>query len=199
MQLWGARVIVWDSLRPPHNCFLWKRLQQKQTLFVRKGCIMIVLPWLVFITNTLNASDAALSATVRTAMSCGTVPCSCIGRPTVVEARERARDVVLGEPIAHRDTTVEVARNGDRVWTTSAVIVTLRVHARWKGAARDTLDVLTLREASMCGVHLALEERYLLFSEGTSQLPWVTSCSRTARERESSAMLRALGSPPSGG
>jgi len=32
MQLWGARVIVWDVLRPPHNCFLWKRLQQKLTL-----------------------------------------------------------------------------------------------------------------------------------------------------------------------
>jgi len=23
---------MWDSLRPPHNCFLWKRLQQKHTL-----------------------------------------------------------------------------------------------------------------------------------------------------------------------
>jgi len=24
---------MWDSLRPPHNCFLWKRLQQKHTLY----------------------------------------------------------------------------------------------------------------------------------------------------------------------
>ncbi len=32
MQLWGARTILWDVLRPPHNCFLWKRLQQKHTL-----------------------------------------------------------------------------------------------------------------------------------------------------------------------
>ena len=32
MQLWGVRTILWDVLRPPHNCFLWKRLQQKHTL-----------------------------------------------------------------------------------------------------------------------------------------------------------------------
>src|SRR5690606_14005497 len=30
------RYRMWDSLRLPHNCFLWKRLQQKHTL-VRPG------------------------------------------------------------------------------------------------------------------------------------------------------------------
>lgn len=159
---------------------------------------MTALTWLVFITNTVSASGAVHLATVRSAVSCGAVPCSCIGRPTVAEARDQARDVVLGEPIAHRDTTVEVARSGDRVWTTSAAVVTLRVHARWKGAARDTLDVLTVREASMCGVHLARGERYILFSEGTAQLARVSSCSRTAPEREAGAILRALGTPASG-
>ena len=57
MQLWGARVIVWNSERPPHHCFLWKRLQQKHTL-LRPGppsreVRVTGSPWNVFFTMLL--------------------------------------------------------------------------------------------------------------------------------------------------
>jgi hypothetical protein len=128
------------------------------------------------------------------AMGCTTARCSCVRSSDVGSARKRARDVALVEPIARRDTTSAVASLGGRVWP--AYIVTLRVHARWKGARTDTLQVLTMQSDGLCGVSFEMGERYVVFTDEVIGMPTVQACSLTALASQASSTLRALGPAP---
>ena len=131
---------------------------------------------------------------VASTTTCITARCSCVRSSDVGSARRQARDVALVEPIARRDTTSDVTALGDRAWP--AYVVTLRVHTRWKGAPVDTLEVLTMQGDGLCGVTFEMGERYVIFTDATTGIPVVHACSMTARAREASSTLRALGPPP---
>jgi hypothetical protein len=123
------------------------------------------------------------------AMACigdaGTARCTCT--PGV-------RSVVLADEAAVFDGTVLSRREQD-----GAVVVTLRVARRWKGAATDTVTVRTTDAGRSCGFPFETGRRYLV-AAGSHDGRLVTGrCLATrAWDAEADRIAKALGAPVSG-
>lgn len=150
---------------------------------------------ITLLATLVNVKAEGRPAITSPAAPCRPIRCTCIGRPTVADARKRSRDIALVETIARRDTTQSVADDGRRSWSTPAYVVTFRVHARWQGMSSDTLEIVTMRDDGMCGVAFELGAQYVVFTEGTTGVPTVNRCSLTALASRSAQTLRALGVP----
>jgi hypothetical protein len=65
---------------------------------------------------------------------------------------------------------------------------------RWKGAAADTVTVLTPPNSAVCGYAFETGREYLVYAEGGDALR-VFLCSRTAALADAGEDLAALGAP----
>lgn len=91
--------------------------------------------------------------------------CSCMRPEEPAAAREGATAVFLGTVV--RDSVVTVTTSGDPYPTHR--VVTLAVHAAWKGPAADTVHLATGLGGGDCGYGFAQDGRYLVFAYGDAE------------------------------
>lgn len=139
------------------------------------------IPWLL--TLALLRSQGAL---------CDAPACSCRGRPTIAEARERATVVFLGRVTEVREDTMDFHGTGEQ---DRARAITLRVLAGWKGAVADTAVVRTGAGGGDCGYPFEQGLTYLVYATGPDG-DWRTNiCQRTTAAAQATRDLEALGVP----
>ena len=134
---------------------------------------------------------ALLAAVPPPAGACGR-RCKCAPPPAPREALAGADAVFRGEVVAVRDTVADVHGVGRAA---PGRVATLRVTARWKGAAADTVQVLTGAGGGDCGVPFLPVGAYLVYASADGTALRTTSCTRTRPAIEAEADLAAIGPP----
>lgn len=121
--------------------------------------------------------------------------CSCLESPSATSARSQADAVFLGTVVAMRETTIELE---DGLGGIPARLVTLRVHAAWKGvpATQETVRITTGLGGGDCGYSFTASTTYLVYANGPPDELSTSICSRTAPARVAREDFEELGHPP---
>lgn len=121
--------------------------------------------------------------------------CSCQPpqRPSAA-ARESAA-VFVGTVVSVRRSW-SGARPSEAEIDSAHVVVTLRVAARWRGAAGATVIVRT--DWARCGSHFEAGETYVVYAFLARGQLWTNRCTRTTELSDAGDDLGGLGRPRSG-
>jgi hypothetical protein len=114
--------------------------------------------------------------------------CSCGKRASVRESFEHSAAVFRGQVVE-----MQQAEPG-RMPPTPFRWVRLRVAERWKGAAGDTITVLTSWNDGVCGFQFTQDAGYVVYARDLSpEVPlFVSQCGRTWTSKDAGREIRAL-------
>lgn len=115
--------------------------------------------------------------------------CSCVPPGPPRQALAQAGAVFAGRVVSVTEPR-EAPGDPDRPY----VEVRIVPERRWKGAAGDTVTVLTPPNSAVCGYAFETGREYLVYAEGGEGLR-VFLCSRTAALADAGEDLAALGAP----
>lgn len=114
--------------------------------------------------------------------------CSCVPPGPPREALAQAEAVFSGRVVSVGEE--QSGGNPDQPYLEVRIVP----QRRWKGAAADTVTVLTPPNSAVCGFAFETGREYLVYAEGGDGLR-VFLCSRTAALADAGEDLAALGAP----